>query len=100
MVPFDGLDATRTTDEQFLQLLLADEELLRAEFDALIAAEWSGSPPRGTDRCGACRPTPDPATATSMACRRLDRRSPPSRDQRVGASTLTSAVTIDALDNT
>jgi len=25
MVPFDGLDATRTTDEQFLQLLLADE---------------------------------------------------------------------------
>jgi len=51
MVPFDGLDATRTTDEQFLQLLLADEELLRAEFDALIAAEWSGSPPRRTGRC-------------------------------------------------
>ena len=35
----DGFQATRSTDEQFLDLLLADEDLLRAEFDAIIAAE-------------------------------------------------------------
>jgi hypothetical protein len=48
----DGFKATRSTDEQFLDLLLADEDLLRAEFDAIIAAEWPGQPPdrpgRGT----------------------------------------------------
>jgi hypothetical protein len=41
----DGYEATRSTDEQFLDLLLADEDLLRAEFDAIIAAEWPGPPP-------------------------------------------------------
>ena len=43
------MQATRSTDEQFLDLLLADEDLLRAEFDAIIAAEWPGPP---TDRPG------------------------------------------------
>jgi hypothetical protein len=41
----DSFDDTRSTEEQFLDLLLADDELLRAEFDAIIAAEWPGSPP-------------------------------------------------------
>jgi len=41
----DGFQATRSTDEQFLDLLLGDEDLLRAEFDAIIAAEWPGQPP-------------------------------------------------------
>jgi hypothetical protein len=41
----DALNATRSTDEQFLELLCADEDLLRAEFDAIIAAEWPGPPP-------------------------------------------------------
>jgi hypothetical protein len=41
----DGFKATRSTDEQFLDLLLADEDLLRAEFDAIVAAEWPGPPP-------------------------------------------------------
>jgi hypothetical protein len=40
----DSMDATRTTDE-FLEMLLADEDLLRAEFDAIIAAAWPSLPP-------------------------------------------------------
>ncbi|MER7243189.1 hypothetical protein [Kribbella sp. NPDC000426] len=31
---------TQQLDEAFLDLTLADDELLRAEFDALIAASW------------------------------------------------------------
>jgi hypothetical protein len=46
----DGSDATRSTDEQFLELLCADEDLLRAEFDAIIAAEWPSPPPAEPDR--------------------------------------------------
>ena len=36
--------------EEFLELLLADEELLRAEFEAIIAAEWPGPPPNQAHR--------------------------------------------------
>ena len=39
---------TRTTarlEEQFVDLLCADDELLRAEFDAIVAAEWPGATP-------------------------------------------------------
>ena len=68
----DGFDDTRSTEEQFLDLLLADEELLRAEFDAIIAAEWPGPPPIPPDR--RVRGEPDPgatrrhrATATRRA---------------------------------
>ena len=50
----------RTVDEQFLDLICSDEDLLRAEFDAIIAAEWS-SPPTTTPRHAAAhqRPTND-----------------------------------------
>ena len=40
-----SVDDTPSTQQQFLDLLLGDEELLRAEFDAIIAAAWPGSPP-------------------------------------------------------
>ena len=33
-----------SVDEQFLDLLCSDEDLLRAEFDAIIAAEWPTPP--------------------------------------------------------
>ena len=39
----DGFDGWRST-EQFLDLVCADEDLLRAGFDAIIAAEWPTSP--------------------------------------------------------
>ena len=43
--------STRTVDEQFLALICSDEDLLQAEFDAIIAAEWP-SPPTTTPRRG------------------------------------------------
>ena len=42
----------RSVDEQFLDLLIADEELLRAEFDAINAEEWL-SPPTDNPAGGA-----------------------------------------------
>jgi hypothetical protein len=36
--------AARIVDEQFLQLICGDPELLAAEFDAIIAAEWPAPP--------------------------------------------------------
>ena len=92
--PPDCIDDTRSTEEQFLDLLLADEELLRAEFDAIIAAEWPGPPPDLADGrvCG----EPDPgatrrhrATATRVSAPRRPRvdasarqRSPPPEDPK------------------
>jgi hypothetical protein len=55
-VPADPLDAVLGVDEQFLELVCADDELLRAEFDAIIAEEWGGSPA-----------VPDPPPASSGA---------------------------------
>ena len=38
---------TRTTsDTEFLDLVLGDEDLLRDEFEAIIAASWQEPPPR------------------------------------------------------
>jgi hypothetical protein len=50
--PATGDTAERTVDEQFLDLICNDQELLGAEFDAIIAAEWS-SPPANTPGRGA-----------------------------------------------
>ena|SRR6478736_910455 len=62
----------RNVDEQFLELICSDADLLKAEFDSIIAAEWSESPQppadpgaRGTaggqPDSGLARPTdPDP----------------------------------------
>jgi hypothetical protein len=49
----DGSTATLGTDEQFLQMVYADEDLLRAEFDAIIAAEWPSPPPVEPGSAGA-----------------------------------------------
>jgi hypothetical protein len=38
-------DAARQIDDEFLALVYADPALLRAEFDAIIAAAWSSPPP-------------------------------------------------------
>jgi len=43
--PRDSLADTRSAQQQFIELLLGDDELLQAEFDAIIAAEWPGPPP-------------------------------------------------------
>jgi hypothetical protein len=57
---------TRTVDEQFLTLICSDEDLLRAEFDAIIAAEWPGPPTnnRAADPPTAALPAMPPAAAS------------------------------------
>jgi hypothetical protein len=42
--PATGDTTTRTVDDQFLDLICSDADLLAAEFDAIIAAEWSDPP--------------------------------------------------------
>ena len=79
------LDAARDVgqvddlDEEFFALIYSDEELLRDEFDALMAAAWSSPPPTPACRRDAerppDRPRPDlpptlggPETASSPGC--------------------------------
>ncbi len=38
-------DVARGSDEQFLDLICSDDDLVQAEFDAIIAAEWPSPPP-------------------------------------------------------
>jgi len=42
--PETGRSGSRTVDEQFLDLICSDQDLLAAEFDAIIAAEWPVPP--------------------------------------------------------
>jgi len=44
-VQVERSDAGQHIDEEFLALIHADEEFLRAEFDAIISAEWPIRPP-------------------------------------------------------
>ena len=44
--------STRTVEDQFLDLICSDADLLAAEFDAIIAAEWP-SPPANQGTRGA-----------------------------------------------
>jgi len=91
--PPGSVDDTCSTEEQFLDLLLADQELLRAEFNAIIAAEWPGPPPDLPDRRVRGEPDPDRrrryrATATTVPGTRrrphvdesARQRSPPDKD--------------------
>jgi len=67
----------RWFDEEFTDLVASDEELLRAEFDELIASSWPQPPSPPTPPAPPClnpqeptpppdtpdqRPSPDPAT--------------------------------------
>jgi len=54
-----------TTDERFLALLCADDELIRAEFDAIIAAEWADEPPRDPGDELIAQPNSGPASTRS-----------------------------------
>ena len=41
---FAEVDEVDTIDDEFFAMIYSDEELLRAEFDALMAAAWPGPP--------------------------------------------------------
>lgn len=90
-------DVARTSDEMFLEIVLSDEQLLQAEFDAIIAAEWpklrsrtatSGwRQPQGSRRPGGAPPVPaqtrtQPSRPESE--RRFRGRSPPSENHPLG----------------
>jgi len=53
--PPPAVTRTRPGDEEFLALLCADEQLLRAEFDEIVAAQWPNPPAQPP----AQRPRPD-----------------------------------------
>ena len=44
--PLTGDRAAQTVDEQFYDLICADADLVAAEFEAIIAAEWPEPPAR------------------------------------------------------
>jgi hypothetical protein len=86
----DGSDDPRSTNEQFLDLLLADEELLLAEFDIIIAAEWSGAPSEGPGRGAHGESAPRPATATRPSRGTVEEATPPlASADGLGAATPT-----------
>jgi hypothetical protein len=84
---------TGTVDEVFLDLVANDDDLVRAEFDALIAASWDAPPPpppavpAPADRPPGW-PEPSPAEPARLADRHVParrptrQRSPPVRDRR------------------
>ena len=91
-----GLGQTGTVDEQFLALLCTDVDLLRAEFDAIIAAEWPSPPatsrgcirtqPRNAQPLGHARGHHAPRIIRRRHPRggRTRQRSPPPRRKAVG----------------
>jgi len=40
-------ESSLAAEEEFLAIVCSDEDLVRAEFDAIIAAEWPSLPPQG-----------------------------------------------------
>ena len=50
-----------SVDEQFLELICRDEELVDAEFEAIIAAEWPAPPARRHATKVTCGPAVRPA---------------------------------------
>jgi len=53
----DQVEALDAVDEEFFALVYADPQWLRAEFDAIVAADWGSPPPEiPTPRGGAEHP--------------------------------------------
>ncbi|MET9224670.1 hypothetical protein [Lentzea sp. NPDC003310] len=78
---------TRTLDEEFLALLCEDDDLVRAEFDAIVEANWGGPPPPSAPR-QPVPPTPHRhrvhphGTGRVPFSGRPRQRSPPAREGR------------------
>jgi hypothetical protein len=61
--PAGRVDLPRWTVDQFIDVVCAEEDLLRAEFEAIVAAEWPEPPSR--------HPGPPPTSARRPVERRL-----------------------------
>jgi hypothetical protein len=70
-------------EDLFLELVLADEQLLRAEFDAIVTQEWPSRPPPPAPRKGGPTPPPAPRRPLVPPARRVRLR-PPGRPQAGG----------------
>jgi hypothetical protein len=81
ILPADSVDAAPGTSDLFLELLCADEDLLRAEFEAIVAAEWPSPPPAQPAEGNAARRGP-PRSPSSTRGRPA---TPPSRPRHPGA---------------
>ena len=69
----DSADCTRSAEEEFLDLLLADDDLLRAEFDAIIARNGRANPrTRPADASEAARTLAEVVVVESRAQRALE----------------------------
>ena len=64
-----GETIDRTVGDQFIVLICSDEQLLRAEFDAIVARQWP-SPPAGTPTHGSVGHRGSGADSGAAACRR------------------------------
>lgn len=82
ILPADSVDAAApSTSDLFLELLCADEDLLRAEFEAIVAAEWPSPPPDQPAESNIARQGP-PGSSSSTRGRPA---APPSRPRHPGA---------------
>src|SRR5689334_6112377 len=82
MNPLAATDSgsVREAQAEFVDLICADPELMRAEFDAIVEAGWgSGSPPPQPDQAGLTpRRSPErPATPEAPATSRHPKPGPP-----------------------
>jgi hypothetical protein len=73
--PYPSTEA-RQRDE-FVDLICADADLLRAEFEAIVAAGWSNPPPsppagRPAERSRSAEARPDPREPRLGCCQGLD----------------------------
>ncbi len=71
--------ASLTGQEEFIDLVCSDEDWVRDEFDAIVAAEWVGPPPTEPSQA-ASTPGPLPAHTKPPA----GPAPPPRRSQRPG----------------
>jgi hypothetical protein len=93
-----GEATVQSVEEQFCELICSDAELLAAEFDAIIAAEWPDppadtprprGPPTGAPVVGSpprSRPRPPPGIGDQTAA---------ARHRRMGTAALTPAATTE-----
>jgi hypothetical protein len=69
------------TEEAFLELLCADDDLVRSEFEAIVAANWVGPPHRPTPV-----PSPRPPAPATPEGSWLPRRGVPATEPARGGA--------------
>jgi hypothetical protein len=76
-LPTSQHESTLAADEEFLAIVCAEEDLLRAEFDAIIAAGWPSPSPDPPADDNAVQRSPGPARRQpNVGQARLPNRAP------------------------